>query len=45
MQFLGKLINQTWENDNKLNLGPNLVYLAQIWSTKVFYVSFTSISS
>ena len=45
MQFSGKLINQTWENDNKLNLEPNLFYLAQIWGTKFSYVSFTFISS
>ena len=45
MQFSGKLINQTWENDNKFNLGPNLFYLAQIFGTKFSYVSFASISS
>ena len=41
MQFSGsKLIKQTSENGNKLNMGPNLLYLAQIWGTKVFYVKF-----
>ena len=35
MQFKGKLMNQTWENDKKkLILG---LILAQIWSPKIFF--------
>ena len=43
MQFQGKLLNQTWENEkNKLILGPILDRLVQIWAPKNFSVSFTS---
>ena len=30
MQFQGKLINQTWENNKKPSFGPDLSYLVQI---------------
>ena len=40
MQFPGKLMNQTLKNDKKLNFGPFLAHLTQI-----FFVGFTSTSS
>ena len=46
MQFKGKLMNQTWENDKKkLISGPNSAHLAQIWAHKICFVDFTSTSS
>ena len=36
MQFEGKLMNQTWENGQKPSFGPDLAFLAQIWSPNFF---------
>ena len=37
MEFQGKLMNQTWENDKKnLISGPILGRLVEIWSQKFF---------
>ena len=45
MQFKGKLMNQTWENNKrKLILDPILACLAT-WATQFFLASFTSTSS
>ena len=35
-------MNQTWENDKKLVLGPILVSLAQILPPNFFFVDFSS---
>ena len=44
MQFQGKLINQTWENNKKPSFGPDLSYLAQIWATIFFFQNSGSVS-
>ena len=38
MQFQGKIINQTWENDkkNQTSFGPDLARLAQFWPVFLF---------
>ena len=43
VQFQGKLMNQTWENDKKnLVLDPILAPLAQIWAPNISFMDFTS---
>ena len=37
IQFLGKLMNQTWENGKKPSFEPILVHLAQIRAAKFFF--------
>ena len=45
MQFIEKLMNQTWESGKKKkkkkNLNLTLVRLAQIWVPKYFFVILT----
>ena len=36
MRLKGKLMNQTWENGKKPNIGSNFVCLAKIWAPKYF---------
>ena len=40
MQFLGKLINQTWENRKNLVSELILATLAQMWAPKNFFGKF-----
>ena len=41
IQFQGKLMIQTQENDEKPHLGTDLGLLSQIWPPNFFYKSFT----
>ena len=41
VQFQGKLMNQTWENDKTPNFKPDFAPLAQMWVQKLFFVEFT----
>ena len=43
MQFKGKLMNKTWENDKKPGFRPDFGPLDSHLGSKIFFVDFTSI--
>ena len=45
MQFKGKLMNQTWENDKKPNVGPNFGLFVPNFGPQILFQDFTSTSS
>ena len=45
MQYLGKLMNQTWENGKKINFGPNFGLFGPKLGLQIFFAGFTSTSS
>ena len=42
MQFKGKLMNQTWENGEKPNFGPDFYLFGSNLTLKFFFVGFLS---
>ena len=45
MQYIGKLINQTWENSKKPNFGPDFGLIGPNLGPKIFFVGLTSTTS
>ena len=43
MQFLGKLMNQTWENGKNLSFKPDFGHFGPNLSPQIFFVDFTNL--